>query len=108
MSSSARARLQTLPVIYGISTMRTLCSQVIGLQVGDVKSCAGFSCRCPKALIWRRDTVVLFWCEAFGEFITSAQYRWQRGGCHRPYAHINLSRLNIQLPSLLKSAPAAP
>ena len=43
--------------------------------IGDIKSYDGFVLDVPKDVdIERYDTVVV-WCEAFGEFITAAQYR---------------------------------
>ena len=45
------------------------------LQVGDVKSCAGFSLPLPEGVDLEAYDTVVIWCEAFGEFITSAQYR---------------------------------
>ena len=43
--------------------------------VGDVKTFAGFALSVPDGINIDDYTTVLVWCEAFGEFITAAQYR---------------------------------
>ena len=43
--------------------------------VGDVKTFGGFALTVPEGIDIEAYTTVLVWCEAFGEFITSAQYR---------------------------------
>lgn len=43
--------------------------------VGDVKTFGGFALTVPDDINIDAYTTVLVWCEAFGEFITSAQYR---------------------------------
>lgn len=45
------------------------------VQVGDVKTFAGFALDVPEGVEVAAYTSVLVWCEAFGEFITSAKYR---------------------------------
>lgn len=45
------------------------------LQVGDVKTFDGFLVDLPSGVALQDYTTVLVWCEAFGEFITSARYR---------------------------------
>ena len=45
------------------------------LQVGDVKSFNGFVLDLPEGTDLTAYTTVLIWCESFGEFITSAEYR---------------------------------
>ncbi|MDV7144623.1 DM13 domain-containing protein [Tropicimonas sp. TH_r6] len=45
------------------------------LQVGDVKSFNGFVVDLPEGTDLTAYTTVLIWCESFGEFITSAEYR---------------------------------
>lgn len=45
------------------------------VQVGDVKSFGGFVTEIPQDIDITAYTTVLIWCEAFGEFITAAQYR---------------------------------
>ena len=43
--------------------------------VGDVKTFGGFALTIPDGIDIEAYTTVLVWCEAFGEFITAAQYR---------------------------------
>jgi len=43
--------------------------------VGDVESFNGFVLTVPEGVDVTQYTTVLIWCEAFGEFITAAQYR---------------------------------
>lgn len=43
--------------------------------VGDVKTFDGFLLNVPSGLDIEQFNTVLIWCEAFGEFIASAQYR---------------------------------
>ncbi|MEL6640872.1 MAG: DM13 domain-containing protein [Pseudomonadota bacterium] len=43
--------------------------------VGDVKSFSGFALPVPEGVDVEAFTTVVVWCESFGEFITSAQYR---------------------------------
>lgn len=43
--------------------------------IGDVKTFNGFLLDVPAGVDIENFTTVLVWCEAFGEFITSAQYR---------------------------------
>ena len=43
--------------------------------IGDVKSFSGFILDVPSAVDVSAYTTVVIWCEAFGEFITAAQYR---------------------------------
>ena len=45
------------------------------LQVGDVKSFNGVIVDLPAGVDLDAYTTVLIWCEAFGEFITAAEYR---------------------------------
>ena len=45
------------------------------LRVGDVKTFDGFLLDLPAGVDLTAYTTVLVWCEAFGEFITSARYR---------------------------------
>jgi hypothetical protein len=45
------------------------------LRIGDVRSFNGFIVDLPPGTDPEAYTTVLVWCEAFGEFITSAQYR---------------------------------
>ncbi len=45
------------------------------LRIGDVKSFEGFNLPVPQGVDLESYTTVVIWCEAFGEFITSAQYR---------------------------------
>ncbi|SMX33205.1 DM13 domain-containing protein [Maliponia aquimaris] len=45
------------------------------VQVGEVRSFGGAVVRIPEGVNIEDYTTVLIWCEAFGEFITSAQYR---------------------------------
>ncbi|WP_122071988.1 DM13 domain-containing protein [Pseudophaeobacter sp. EL27] len=45
------------------------------LRVGDVQMFNGFILDVPKDVDITRYTSVVIWCEAFGEFITAAQYR---------------------------------
>lgn len=45
------------------------------LRIGDVKSFSGFVLDLPEGVDLTRYNTVLVWCEAFGEFITAAQYR---------------------------------
>lgn len=45
------------------------------VQVGDVKSFAGFILQVPDGIDIAAYDSVLIWCEAFGEFITAAKYR---------------------------------
>lgn len=43
--------------------------------VGDVQTFDGFLLNVPAGVDIEQFTTVVIWCEAFGEFITSAQYR---------------------------------
>ena len=43
--------------------------------IGDVKSFGGFLLDVPEGVDVTAYNTVLVWCEAFGEFITAAQYR---------------------------------
>jgi len=43
--------------------------------IGDVKSFGGFLLDVPAGVDVSAYTTVLVWCEAFGEFITAAQYQ---------------------------------
>ena len=43
--------------------------------VGDARTFAGFALSVPDGINIDDYTTVLVWCEAFGEFITAAQYR---------------------------------
>ena len=45
------------------------------VQVGDVKSFAGFILTVPPEINVEEYDSVLVWCEAFGEFITAASYK---------------------------------
>lgn len=45
------------------------------LQIGDIKSFDGFILDVPAGVDLAAYTTVLIWCEAFSEFITSAEYR---------------------------------
>lgn len=45
------------------------------LRVGDVKTFDGFLIDLPADADINAFTTVVVWCEAFGEFITAAQYR---------------------------------
>ena len=45
------------------------------LQIGDVKTFSGFVVPLPEGTNLEAYTTVLVWCEAFGEFITAAEYR---------------------------------
>lgn len=45
------------------------------VQVGDVKSFDGVILDVPSGVDVNAYTSVVVWCEAFGEFITAAQYR---------------------------------
>lgn len=45
------------------------------VQVGDVKSFAGFILNVPSDIDVEAYDSVLIWCEAFGEFITAATYK---------------------------------
>lgn len=45
------------------------------LVIGDIKSFGGFMLDVPEGVDIDAYTTVLIWCEAFSEFITSAQYR---------------------------------
>lgn len=45
------------------------------LQVGDVKTFQGFNLQLDDKLALNDYNTVIIWCESFGEFITSAQYR---------------------------------
>ena len=47
----------------------------MALQIGDVKSFGGFLLDVPEGVDVTAYNTVLIWCEAFGEFITAAQYR---------------------------------
>ena len=44
-------------------------------QVGAIRTFDGFIVDLPDGVDLSRYTTVLVWCEAFGEFITSARYR---------------------------------
>ncbi|WP_394131552.1 DM13 domain-containing protein [Shewanella maritima] len=43
--------------------------------IGDVKSFDGFAVELPNNVDLSQYNTVIIWCETFGEFITSAQYR---------------------------------
>jgi hypothetical protein len=45
------------------------------LEIGQIKSFDGFLVPLPEGVDLDAYTTVLVWCEAFGEFITSAAYR---------------------------------
>ena len=45
------------------------------VQVGDVKTFDGLVLDVPATIDIEAYTTVLIWCEAFGEFITAAEYR---------------------------------
>lgn len=45
------------------------------VRIGDVKTFGGFLLDVPEGVDVNQYTTVLVWCEAFGEFITSAKYR---------------------------------
>ncbi|MEO1563718.1 MAG: DM13 domain-containing protein [Pseudomonadota bacterium] len=45
------------------------------VQIGDVKAFDGFILDIPATVDITAYNTVLVWCEAFGEFITAAQYR---------------------------------
>lgn len=45
------------------------------VQIGDIKSFAGFLVDVPEGVDVSEFTTVLVWCESFGEFITAAKYR---------------------------------
>lgn len=45
------------------------------VQIGEVKSFDGAIVKIPDGVDIEAYTTVLIWCEAFGEFITSAKYR---------------------------------
>lgn len=45
------------------------------VQIGDVKMFGGFILDLPAEINIEDYTSVVIWCEAFGEFITAAQYR---------------------------------
>ncbi len=47
----------------------------VSLRVGQVKSFNGFILDLPPGTDVTQYTTVMVWCESFGEFITSAQYR---------------------------------
>lgn len=44
-------------------------------RIGDVKTFGGFLLDIPDGVDITAYTTVVVWCESFGEFITSAQYR---------------------------------
>lgn len=45
------------------------------VRLGDIKTFDGFLVKVPEGVDVNAYTTVLVWCEAFGEFITSAKYR---------------------------------
>lgn len=45
------------------------------LQLGDIKTFDGFVLDLPEGVDLEAYNTVLIWCEAFGEFITAAQYQ---------------------------------
>lgn len=45
------------------------------IQIGDIKSFAGFIVKVPEGVNVEDYDSILVWCEAFGEFITAASYR---------------------------------
>lgn len=45
------------------------------LQLGDIRTFDGFILNVPAGTDLEAYTTVLIWCEAFGEFITAAEYR---------------------------------
>jgi hypothetical protein len=49
--------------------------KVRSTQIGDVKTFGGVIVDVPQGIDINDYTTVLIWCEAFGEFITAAQYR---------------------------------
>jgi len=45
------------------------------VRIGDVKSFDGFALSVPDGVVVENYSTIVIWCEAFSEFITSAQYR---------------------------------
>ena len=45
------------------------------VRIGDVKTFGGFLIDIPEGVDVNDFNTVLVWCEAFGEFITAAQYQ---------------------------------
>ncbi|MEM9585305.1 MAG: DM13 domain-containing protein [Pseudomonadota bacterium] len=45
------------------------------VQLGDIKTFGGFLVDVPEGVDVNEFNTVLVWCESFGEFITSVQYR---------------------------------
>lgn len=45
------------------------------IQIGDINTFDRFSFNLPEAVNVAEYNTVIVWCESFGEFITSAQYR---------------------------------
>ena len=45
------------------------------LRIGDVKTFSGLVLDIPESIDVSEYTTVVIWCEAFGEFITSARYQ---------------------------------
>ena len=45
------------------------------VRVGDVKTFENFAVKVPESIDPSRYNSVVIWCEAFGQFITSAKYR---------------------------------
>ena len=45
------------------------------IQLGDVKTFDGLILDIPEGVDIEAYNTILIWCEAFGEFITAAQYR---------------------------------
>eukprot|EP00903_Cladosiphon_okamuranus_P001246 g1244.t1 len=52
-----------------------LAAKDTAIQLGDVKTFDGFIVDVPDGVNIDDFSTVLVWCEAFGEFITSAKYR---------------------------------
>lgn len=52
-----------------------LAAKAGALQIGDVKTFDGFLLDVPEGVDVSTYSVVVVWCEAFGEFITAAKYR---------------------------------
>lgn len=57
-----------------------LLSKDESLPVGDVKTFNGFIVELPPAISVRDYSALVIWCEAFGQFISAAEYRPSRQG----------------------------